>query len=268
VKAYSRLGVAAAIGLIVASGSSVGVRAQQAADIATAPFGNYNPFISGGPPALGMPVRGVWAEVINVTPKWIVVQNESGQQFPIAADRVRQFLIRWPLPSSSITPQSMLEVTGSNDGSNILITDHLDVFEQDAQSLVSPTVNNLFGDYEALTYGNFQTLSSYGTATLDPFGMGPFQAAMAGGGTNPVRKHVVGYALANDPIQVAGFGLNWYTIQPSLAGMSITQVTHGSNSFVRRGDLVYVVPENLGPRSVDVSQLVLYKKMPVAQFQP
>jgi len=38
--------------------------------------------------------------------------------------------------------------------------------------------------------------------------------------------------------------------------------------FVRRGELVYVVPENLGPRSVDVTQLVLYKKIPVRQFQP
>ena len=96
--------------------------------------------------------------------------------------------------------------------------------------------------------------------------MGAFHASM--GGTNPVRKHIVGHALANDPIQVAGFGMNWYTVQPSLAGMSITQVTLGSNSYARRGDLVYVVPENLGPRSVDVAQLVLYKKIPLRQFQP
>ena len=265
-RAYSRLGVAAAFGLIVALGSGFSVRAQQVPDVVTAPFGNYNPFISGGPPPVAMPIRGTWGEVITVTSKWMVVQNESGQQFPIGSDRVRQFLIRWPLPVSMITPRSMLEVTGTNDGSNFLITDHLDVYENDAQSLVSPTVNNLFGDYEALTYGNFQTLSSYGTATLDPFGMGAFMAAQ--GGSNPVRKHVVGHALANDPIQVAGFGMNWYTVQPSLAGMSVTQVTLGSNTYARRGDLVYVVPDNMGPRSVDVAQLVLYKKMPLSQFQP
>jgi hypothetical protein len=265
-KACSKLGVAAAFGLFVAFGSGFSVRAQQVPDFATAPFGNYNPFVSGGPPQLGIPPRGTWAEVINVTAKWLVVQNEAGQQFPIGSDRVRQFLIRWPLSTSQITPQSMLEVTGSNDGSNVIITDHLDVYENDAQSLVSPTVNNLFGDYEALSYGNFQTLSAYGTATQDPFGIGAFLAAS--GGTNPVRKHVVGHALANDPIQVAGFGLNWYTISPSLAGMSVTQVTLGSNNFARRGDLVYVVPENLGPRSVDVAQLVLYKKIPLRQFQP
>jgi len=261
------LGVAVAFGLVVAFGPGFTVRAQQEPDIATAPFGNYNPYVSGGPPPLGMPTRGTWAQVINVTSKWMVVQNEAGQQYPIASDHVRQFLIRWPLPSNQITPQSMLEVTGHNAGSNVLVADHLDVFENAAQSLVSPTVDNLFGEYEALSYGNFQTVSSYGTATLDPFGMGAFMATESVG-LNPLRKHIVGHAVANDPIQVAGFGMNWYTIQPSLTGMSITQVTVGSNSFARRGDLVYIVPENIGPRTVDVAQLVLYKKIPLRQFQP
>jgi hypothetical protein len=266
-KAYSRLGVAMAFGLVVAFGPGFRAGAQQVPDFATAPFGNYNPFVSGGPPMLGMPVRGTWAQVINVTSKWIVVQNEAGQQFPIASDHVRQFLVRWPLATSAITPQSMLEVIGQNAGSNVLIADHVDVFEDAAQSLVSPTVDNLYGDYQALSYGNFQTLSSYGTATLDPFGMGAFQASQDGN-LNPLRKHVVGPALANDPIQVAGFGNIWYSIQPSLTGMSVTQVTVGSNSYARRGDLVYIVPQNIGPRSVDVTQLVLYKKIPIRQFQP
>jgi hypothetical protein len=266
-KAYSRLGVAAAIGLFIAFGLGFRVGAQQVPDVVTAPFGNYNPFISGGPPPVAMPIQGTWAEVISVTSKWMVVQNESRQQFPIASDRVRQFLIRWPLSSSQITPQSMLEVAGQNGGSNVLITDHIDVFENGAQNLVSPTVDNLFGNDQALSYGNFQTLSSYGTATLDPFGMGAFRAASQGN-LNPVRQHVVGHAIANDPIQVAGFGMNWFTIQPSLTGMSITQVTVGSNSYARRGDMVYIVPENLGPRSIDVAQLVLYKKIQLRQFQP
>jgi hypothetical protein len=265
-KAHWRLAGAAAIGLIVAIGSGLGARAQQDPDFATAPFGNFIPFISGGPPQLGMPIRGTWAEVINVTSKWMVVQNEAGQQFPIATDHVRQFLIRWPLPTSAITPQSMLEVTGVDAGSNVIVSDHLDVYENEAQSLVSPTVTNLFGGYQALSYGNYQTLSSYGTAETDPFGIGAFLASQ--GGTSPVRLHVVGHAISNDPIQVAGFGLNWYSLQPSLAGMSVTQVTLGSNSYARRGDLVYVVPENIGPRSVDVAQLVLYKRIPLRQFQP
>src|SRR4051812_42945222 len=112
-KVSSRLGVAVAFGLIVAFGSGFRVRAQvHVTDYATIPFGNFNPFVSGGPPQAAMPTRGTWAEVINVTSRWMVVQNESGQQFPIASDRVRQFLIRWPLPTNQISPQSLLEVTG------------------------------------------------------------------------------------------------------------------------------------------------------------
>jgi len=266
-KAGSRLGIAAALGLIVASGSGVGVRAQQLSpDYATAPFGNFIPFISGVPPEIGMPPRGTWAEIINVTPKWMVVQNEAGQQYPIAANQVHQFMVRWPMPAADILPQSMIEVTGTNVGSNIIVTDHVDVYEDAAQSLVTPTVMNLFGDYQALSYGNFQTLSAYGTAEQDPFGMGAFNASM--GGNNPERRHIVGRAMANDPIQVAGNGLNWFTIQPGLGGQSITQVTLGSNSYARRGDLVYVLPQNIGPKSVDVAQLVLYKKVPYRGFQP
>ncbi len=266
-KADTRLGVAAALGLIVAFGSGFSARGQvQPADAATAPFGNFIPFISGGPPPLGMPARGTWAQVINVTAKWMVVQSETGQQFPIASDHVRQFLIRWPLPASQINSQSMLEVTGSNAGSNVIVADHLDVYENEAQNLVSPTVTSFFGDYETLSYGNFQTISAYGTAEQDPFSIGTLQASQ--NNANPARKHVVGHAVANDPIQVAGNGMNWYSVQPSTTGMTITQVTLGSNSFARRGDLVYVLPQNIGPRSVEVSQLVLYKKVPLRGFQP
>jgi len=157
-------------------------------------------------------------------------------------------------------------VTGSNAGSNVIVADHLDVYENDAQNLVSPTVTSFFGDYETLSYGNFQTISAYGTAEQDPFSIGTLQASQ--NNANPARKHVVGHAVANDPIQVAGNGMNWFSVQPSTTGMTITQVTLGSNSFARRGDLVYVLPQNIGPRSVEVSQLVLYKKVPLRGFQP
>src|SRR5271157_3573526 len=43
-----------------------------------------------------LPPQGAWGEVINVTARWLVVQNHSGQQFPIAIDDIQEFLIRWP----------------------------------------------------------------------------------------------------------------------------------------------------------------------------
>src|SRR6516162_9994910 len=35
-----------------------------------------------------LPPQGAWGEVINATPRWIVIQNHSGQQFPIALDDI------------------------------------------------------------------------------------------------------------------------------------------------------------------------------------
>ncbi len=105
-------------------------------------------------------------------------------------------------------------------------------------------------------------------AQHDPFGVVSYMSAEEF--AIPNRVHIVGNstAVGGDPIRVAGFGLNWYTVQPSVSGMTMTQVTLGSNSYARRGDLLYLIPQNIGPRSLTVSQLVLYKKIPFRAFQP
>jgi hypothetical protein len=51
-----------------------------------------------------LPPQGAWGEVINVTSRWIVIQNHSGQQYPIAADDVGEFLIRWPTSVATSVP--------------------------------------------------------------------------------------------------------------------------------------------------------------------
>jgi hypothetical protein len=257
-----RLGIAAALGLLIAVSS--GFRAQAQVGIVTPnPYGAdgaYNTFNSGGLQQVRIPPQGFWAEIITVTPKWMVVQNEIGQQFPIASDRVGQFLIRWPYSTNELTPASMIEVTGPEAGSNVIIADHIDVYEAEAQSLVSPAVNNLYGYNRTVSAFDTDQQNSYGVV----YWMSPEEYAI------PSRMHIVGNSMAvgGDPVRVAGFGQNWYTIQPSVNGMSVTQVTLGNNSYARRGDLVYFVPMNVGPRSVDVSQLVLYKKIPLRNFQP
>ena len=222
--------------------------------------GAYNTFNTGGLQQTRIPPQGVWAEVINVTPKWLVVQNQLGQQFPIASDRVRQFLIRWPYSTDQLTLGSMIEVTGPEAGSNVIIADHIDVYERDAQSLVTPTVSNLYGYNRTLSAFDTDQQNSYGVV----YWMSPEEYAI------PSRMHVVGNSanIGGNPAQVSGYGGVAYSIQPSVNGMSVTQVTLGNNSYASKGDLVYLVPENVGPRSVDVTQLVLYKTIPLRQFQP
>jgi hypothetical protein len=262
------LGIAAALGLFAALPTTWKAEGQGFDVPPGIPAPNiYWQANKGGIKDLNIAQAGEWAEVINVTPRWIVVQDEEGKQYPIASDRVRQFLIRWPSSTSLISQTSMIEVTGPDSGSNVILADHIDQYEGDAQSLVTPSVANSYNNYGFnYNYGFSHTLSPYDMSFYKTFGTTYFMYPT--GYAPPLPLHVVGRALANDPVRVTGLGENWYTIQPGGNGMTVSQVTVGNNSYARRGDLVYIVLDNMSPRSLDVSQLVLYKKIPLRSFQP
>src|SRR4051812_12826321 len=75
------------------------------------------------------PPRGAWGEVIFANERWIVVQNNQGQQFPVSADSINQFLVRWPSTLNALTHQSWVEATGTDAGSMTVRTSHVDVYE-------------------------------------------------------------------------------------------------------------------------------------------
>src|SRR5262245_36743402 len=56
-----------------------------------------------------LPPQGAWGEVINVTSRWIVIQNHSGQQFPIALDDINEFLVRWPIGLDILNNDAVVE---------------------------------------------------------------------------------------------------------------------------------------------------------------
>jgi hypothetical protein len=263
-----RLGIAATFVLIAAIGVSLKAGAQDPINDLPAgfpPLTTYWHMNKGGFQNTIQGQTGQWAEVITSTPKWLVVQDADGMQYPISFDRVRQFLIRWPSSPSTFTNASLIELTGPDIGSNLILADHLDQYEGTARTLVSPTVNN--------TYNNYGFNYNYGySQTLAPWNVAPaltFQSTYYGmpfGYAAPLPLHIVGVALGNDPVRVSGTGDNWYTIQPS-AGMTVTQVTLGDNSYARRGDLVYIILNSISTRSLDVAQLVLYKKIPIGAFE-
>lgn len=254
---HARMGIAAALGLLVASGSLISVRAQvpnfgPGQDVAS------NFLAAAGMQQVQIPQQGTWAEIINVTSRWIVVQNRAGQQFPIGSDHVRQFLVRWPTSIDQLTNNSVIEVTGPDGGSNTIIADHIDIYEADTQGLVNRTVQSIVGNNRTLSGTEAVALNQYGTAfwmTGDEYNL-------------PWRMHVVGHYLGGNPIQVEGVGNNGFAILPSDTGMSMTRVTRGNNSYARRGDFVYMVTNNVTPRSLEVSQLILYKRVPFHMFQP
>jgi len=222
----------------------------------------------GLPPA---PPEGAWGEVINVTDRWIVLQNHAGQQFPIALDDVQEFLIRWPGRADLISPEALVEAVGFSPGSNIIRTDHVDYFEGADRTLVAPTYAEILPNNMAVTtidpgFNRYMNAWDYGGQNLLYGWAYPIPAGLQG---NPARLHVVGSLLFPQPMQLAIPGNNVATVLPENAGgMTVTQITRGDARYVRKGDFAFLMPIEARLRGLRVAQLVVYKPMPLRQFNP
>jgi len=217
-----------------------------------------------------LPPQGAWGEVINVTSRWIVMQNHTGQQFPIAIEDIGEFLVRWPLSIDALTNQSVIEAVGQEQGNNVLETEHVDVFEGGDRTLVSPTYNSLLANNAVVT-----TLDPGFNRLMSPWDYGGQNllygwAYPTGGNLGiPTRLHVVGNAINRAPLQIGIPGNNVATVIPYPGqGLSVTQVTRGNMNHVRKGDYAFLMPQQIGQRGLILSQFVLYKSMPFRQFNP
>ncbi len=218
-----------------------------------------------------LPPQGAWGEVINVTSRWIVVQNHTGQQFPIAIEDIGEFLVRWPTGIDVLTNQSMVEAVGQDLGNNVLQTEHVDVFEGGDRTLVAPTYNSLLPNNALVTtidpgFNRLMSPWDYGGQNLlygwaYPVNMGALGI--------PSRLHVVGNAINRSPLQLGIPGNNIATVVPFPGeGLSVTQVTRGNINFVRKGDYAFMMPQQIGQRGLILAQFVLYKSMPFRRFNP
>lgn len=229
------------------------------------------PDIAQGPVSLPpTPPRGAWGEVVMANNRWMVVQNHQGQQFPIASDAVSQFLVRWPTTLNALTNQSVIEAIGPDLGSNTLRTDHVDVFEGADRDLVSPTYTSLLPNNRLVTtvdpgFNRFMNAFDIGSQNLLYGWAYPVNPGETG---IPARLHVVGPAIETNPLRIAIPGNNFATVVPDQGGMTLTQLTRGTVALAEKGDLVFLMPLNMTPRTVALSQLVLYKKIPLSQFRP
>ncbi|MFO0891946.1 MAG: hypothetical protein U0790_22775 [Isosphaeraceae bacterium] len=226
-----------------------------------------------------LPPQGAWGEVINATSRWIVIQNHQGQQFPVAVDDIQEFLVRWPYSLRELNEQSVIEVAGQDVGSNVVRVNHIDAFEGANRTLVAPAYNQILPSNMVVT-------------TLDP-GFNRFMNAWDYAGQNllygwaypvppnltgiPNRLHVVGNVIGKlegpqgFQIRVGLPGNNFSTVIPDESGrMTITEITRGDAQVVKKGDYAFLLPMPNGvtPRGLVLSQLVLYKQVPRAQFNP
>ncbi|MEW4570167.1 hypothetical protein AB1L88_20060 [Tautonia sp. JC769] len=203
------------------------------------------------------PGGGEWARVVTATPKWIVLENAAGQQFPVSFNAIEVFVIRWPANPRMASPGTLAEVTGIDLMNGSVVAGHVDLFEGSARALVTPTSLVMTGYPRALGRNNLFQMNVFGRYSMIP-----------GEEWMPQRRHLVGALIAGNPIVIAPPRGPSSTVVPGTGGMSVTQVTIGSPSFVRPGDLVWYLPVNATPQTLAVGRLVIHKTIPLAQFVP
>jgi len=231
------------------------------------PLGNLT--AGGLTPLPPPPPKGAWGEVIMSNAKWLVIQNNQGQQFPISWESVNQFLVRWPTDPTALTNRSLVEAIGLDLGSNTVRTDHLDVYEGTDQTLVSATSKSVLPTNTVVTtidpsFNRF--MNAFDIASQNTL-YGWAYPITPGSNGIPGQLYVVGNALSWNPLRLGTPGNNVATVIPDASGsFSMTQVTRGSSSFAERGDIVFLTPVDVNSKSLVLSQLVLYKKIHRALF--
>ena len=207
---------------------------------------------------VNFPRQGSWAEVLSVSPKgWMVLQDGEGKQYPVSADAIGMFVIRWSSSVEQIGPDALIEVTGADQGSNVITAEHVDAYQGGARSLVSPALQNIVGFNRVITPYDVDQMNTYGARYF----------LLPGEEQMPARTHVVGPPVGINPLQI-GIGGNLHvTVMPPfpLHAPSVSQITPGSVGLVTRGDLAYFVADDALPKTLAVSQLVIYKKVSAAR---
>jgi len=206
-----------------------------------------------------------------VNNKWLVIQNQQAQQFPISLQGVSQFMIRWPTTLDALTPSSLVEAIGEDQGSNTLVADEVVVYEGQAQSLVTPELRSLLGNSNrpvtATDPGYFRGVNAFDVG--EQYSMYGWAFPVPPGNPGMARLYAVGTVVNLDPLRLRVPGNNFATVlPPASTTIPITQVTRGSASFVKKGDLAFVMPMEVTPKTLLVSQLVIWKKIPLSQFVP
>lgn len=202
-----------------------------------------------------------------------MIQNHSGQQYPIAAEDINEFLVRWPTSLEKLTPASLVEAVGHDIGSNVIEVNHVDVFEGSDRTLVAPMNNNQVAAnnnpfaFATSVYPGFNLINPWDYSSqwlMYGWAYPSLQGALTGDGS---QIRVAGPVLQRSPLQVSMPGNNIATlVGPGNGSFSMTQVTRGTMNMVKKGDFAFLMPQQIHAKGLTVSQFVLYKTISYAQF--
>ncbi|HEX8199030.1 MAG TPA: hypothetical protein VF590_00980 [Isosphaeraceae bacterium] len=228
-----------------------------AAALLAAPVARSEAQVAGGfgPDGLVFPrfsPQGEWAEVLTVTPRWLVLQNQQGQQFPVNIDSVQLFFMRWPTSPDRLTPDALIEAYGAIRFSNQIVTDHVDVFQGPSRAMTTPRQD---------PYDQFDQLVIPSSIIGREYTFGD-DFRNSGNTGQPVQLHVAGPVVNRNPLTVMTPGNSPVSILGPQGLPLMFLKTQGAMPLVQPGDLAWFVTIGSGPRSLSLAQLWVYKSVP------
>lgn len=203
---------------------------------------------------------GFWTRALTVTPEWLVVENEEGQQFPIAIAAVKSYLVRLAITPNEIPPGSVAIFNALVGPTGELFTDQIDLPEGVLRAGLVP---------QSLTIGanglSYEEMILFNTITERIFGRGLAIAQFAG----PTYRHTVGPVVNANPIRIEIPVGQFATVLPASPNFRVYRVRQDVGAFasVAPGDWVYIVPapnNPLAPESLVPAKMIVYKQRAAA----
>ncbi|MFM1802928.1 MAG: hypothetical protein RJA81_2280 [Planctomycetota bacterium] len=198
-----------------------------------------------------------WAEVLSVTPNWIVLQSADGRQYPVTTASLGRFLIRWPILPSMISPTALVEVEGISPSVNVVLTNKVEVYEGMARSLVSPTYitptnAGILRQYDATYTFGFDSMNQF-------WSLYPSQPAVAMNNVQ-LMTYLVAPVVNTIPLMLGTPANQAIRVAPANGqNVQMTRIVTGTVDQLAAGDLVYAVPQFANPKGMGLNVLIVYK---------
>jgi len=213
-------------------------------------------------PSFGLEGAG-WAEVLSVTPKWVVLQTADGRQYPVSGQAMGRFIVRWPILPTMVSASALVEVEGASPSVNMIVTDNVEVYEGAARNFVqpsflTPTDAGILRQYDATYTFGFDSMNQF-------WSMYPSQPAV-GMQNVPLMTYMVAPVVNIVPLMLGTPSNQMLRVVPANGRTyEMTRIVVGTLDQLRPGDLVYAVPEAATPKGMGLSVIIVYKKeLPIA----
>lgn len=207
-------------------------------------------------PSFGLEGAG-WAEVLSVSPRWVVLQSAEGRQYPVSTGAMGRFIVRWPILPSMISSTALVEAEGQSPSVNVVLTSAVEVYEGAARGMVSPTYitptdAGILRQYDATYTFGFDSLNQF-------WSMYPSQPAVAMQNV-PLLTYIVAPVVNLFPLMLSSPSNQAIQIAPANGqAFRLTRIVMGTLDQLEPGDLVYASPNFANPKGMGLSGIIVYK---------